>query len=1038
MKKVIVLNPTQPENSGLLAEFFKQEIKKNNPNKLLFIPAYSTRQVTYQNTPVNLVLTHSVFQFKSNKNNDKLRFAVFENKQLGHGTYGGVYSVQALWKLTQKEYKLTIQPKYVVKMKSLENLSETNRDGIKSSYQIEQSIGSYLSHIRSKYPIGYLGENTIFLLMKKQSGISLDLYIKKIRANPLLITVTERLELTVKLLQMIKKQAHDVILGNKKDDGYIVHTDIKPSNIMISDQLDLNLIDYGLSVNSNSQNAQSAIGTPLYMDPQILYSRCLPGHKVPVDHQSDLFSIMLVIGELWGCDFRNHQETVNIKQLIQQNKNIPLTNLFQKIEDLTFKEQKIIRAIIYKMTRFHREDRMSYIEVLSEFVSLLNARIEREKKEIESLDEEKLNNYDISSLFNVCKSVHFSSFLNKNNDNQSLLSLMAQKLGVYLVLLPESLLKQMHQAGMNFSTFGALSKLVISGCISPEKFRLLYQLGVPVKPELINEWVGCTKINPVYWVEIGRALMEAVPEGKKMIKEYALKLQSRVSLRGVLLKWLFNQLDYSAELCVTMAEYHLKNMKLRLLIKENFEVLKSNQVKPHPVFDFFESRFSQLDQVSELLIVDLDKAMNVEVYELIRACEQWLLINTTVFNDEILKQFPKQRVVLITEMECIVRSIYDDIQQNTPMNISILKRYSQELDKYYDVFMKLDSSFYTLQTVIKPHLPALYQKLLAQFESAYQNVEIAMALVCKKDNGDDWLTTVFSCAMFKRDMKLWLRKNNLAYHDYYFFKQLELLLLELECADELDKIPDWLEQLTGYFNITELLNEINTLTTPLSSETATTNYQKISHQLQKQLKSFLLREDIPTLNEFKIELERFQRCFRNNQSLNHYIDMLTRQSMHGAIIQQLELLFDLNKTIIFNSVAYLAQINFATVHQHINDIEQYQLQSENKSDFYDERIDDYISLLNSLIEGKIQQVVYNDLVGILLDELEVHFSQLNFEKQMAREHRQSSPRFFKSNSNDNAYLNAGLLVNVKSCPSLIEPSNLDQAKGEFDAVFQSL
>jgi serine/threonine protein kinase len=50
----------------------------------------------------------------------------------------------------------------------------------------------------------------------------------------------------------------------------IVHRDIKPENIMINEEDDVRLIDFGLSKASKKKNMQTVAGTPFYMAPEVL------------------------------------------------------------------------------------------------------------------------------------------------------------------------------------------------------------------------------------------------------------------------------------------------------------------------------------------------------------------------------------------------------------------------------------------------------------------------------------------------------------------------------------------------------------------------------------------------------------------------------------------------------------------------------------------------------------------------------------------------------------------------------------------------
>jgi serine/threonine protein kinase len=52
----------------------------------------------------------------------------------------------------------------------------------------------------------------------------------------------------------------------------VVHRDIKPENILIGADMEIKLIDFGLSKKSITNNAslQTIAGTPFYMAPEVL------------------------------------------------------------------------------------------------------------------------------------------------------------------------------------------------------------------------------------------------------------------------------------------------------------------------------------------------------------------------------------------------------------------------------------------------------------------------------------------------------------------------------------------------------------------------------------------------------------------------------------------------------------------------------------------------------------------------------------------------------------------------------------------------
>ncbi len=209
------------------------------------------------------------FSFKSDREISELgRYSIV--RELGRGAMGVVY--------------LASDPKInrpvAIKTILYENLSEDEVDEMKRRFYKEAEAAGKLSHpnIVSVYDIGE-EHNMSFIAMEYLEGTDLKQYVKKDN----LMTLSQ-------ILKVIISVANALDFANKNG---IVHRDIKPANIILMNNNEIKVADFGIARIAESQGDVTSrdYGTPSYMSPeQIRFSKS--------DGRSDIYSLGIIFYEL--------------------------------------------------------------------------------------------------------------------------------------------------------------------------------------------------------------------------------------------------------------------------------------------------------------------------------------------------------------------------------------------------------------------------------------------------------------------------------------------------------------------------------------------------------------------------------------------------------------------------------------------------------------------------------------------------------------------------------------------------------------------
>ena len=123
----------------------------------------------------------------------------------------------------------------------------------------------------------------------------------------------------------------------------LVHLDIKPSNIMLSTNNNVKLVDFGITLDKSNQNKEKMMGSPAYMSPEQILEE-------EIDHQSDIYSAGIAMYELimGKLPFQKCETREELFEAIKNNEmpKIQANNLLD--QDFEAEMNRIFRKATYR------------------------------------------------------------------------------------------------------------------------------------------------------------------------------------------------------------------------------------------------------------------------------------------------------------------------------------------------------------------------------------------------------------------------------------------------------------------------------------------------------------------------------------------------------------------------------------------------------------------------------------------------------------------------------------------------------------------
>jgi len=268
-------------------------------------------------------------------------------KQLGEGGMGSVLLAEDLANSNRLTAIKTIKPKFLENPESLAHF--------KHEYEVMSKL--WHPNLAQVYDFGELDDGGYYLAMEYINGRELNLVIRQ--------DVKMEFDATLAIIVHLLRAMEFVHSRN------IIYCDIKPQNILVTDDNQAKLIDFGLS-DFGHESSKDVKGTMKYIAPEVINGK-------EKDHRADIFSLGVLFYEMLSGELFYKDDSVS--SIISKLKsNIE----FKTVVDIAFENLKDsrTRAIIQKMCAFIPRDRFSSCaEVIIGLNTALNLKIPIETEE---------------------------------------------------------------------------------------------------------------------------------------------------------------------------------------------------------------------------------------------------------------------------------------------------------------------------------------------------------------------------------------------------------------------------------------------------------------------------------------------------------------------------------------------------------------------------------------------------------------------------------------------------------------------------------
>lgn len=410
-------------------------------------------------------------------------------KSLGEGAQGNVYLAND----TKLESKVAI--------KSLHQSLITDSLHVKRFEEEARTLASFRKHpnIIEVYDI-IVNKKGCYLIMEYFEGYPLDKYIRNITGP---IPEKKALDIFIMILDAMNT------IHNKN----IIHRDIKPSNIMINDDSDIRLLDFGIAKNIENDAKLTKVGgsagyTPMYMSPE----HC-NGDKIT--KYSDIYSLGVVLWQM--LTGKAPYEGCSQGQIYLKVANEPLPPVQSIYQNVCLQ----INEIVQKAT--HKEPKKRYSsckEFKKELIKLKDHLVDPETEFLYALSVEILD--DIEAKICLNKFQQYGTKFSMTFENGSAVEIKVIKVGYKNV--KQNIIITKNET-LQFSL--EKQKLSLLKIISESQNKLIPYIH-RIKPNLLN-LLDFLRLNIIWAIEtINLKLNKNHTEPIKITKNRRIKIKKNI------------------------------------------------------------------------------------------------------------------------------------------------------------------------------------------------------------------------------------------------------------------------------------------------------------------------------------------------------------------------------------------------------------------------------------------------------------------------------------------------------------------------------